>query len=299
MEGVTFAFRWISEGTFLMGSPENETGRYSDEDPRHAVTLTSGFWAGATPVTQEQWEVARGKGENPSSFKGTNRPVEQLSWEECQMYAERLNGQIAGLKAQLPTEAQWEYACRAGTESAFNGGTFDDSVMDKLGWYIHSNFVSTHIAGHGALGRFFVDAKKSIKMGDTPSIARLIRGASEDPSKPGWGGKYVRLWDGRKTIFDHLTTEADKAEVFGVTEFVLPVPEGYTSENTASMIFSRGKPPSMGVIEGKVMRFRFSPRDAKVWYYEIKSDFSFVPFQFEFLGTHSAIRRPWPIPQIS
>ena len=103
------------------------------------------------------------------------------------------------------------------------------------GWFVGGNqsgewnnkaFVKKHIAGHGALGELFVSKKADIKMGDTPSLARLMRGVSDDPTQPSWGGKYVRIWDGRKTVFDRHTTAADKSEAFGVTEFVLPVPEG-------------------------------------------------------------------------
>ena len=157
-----------------------------------------------------------------------------------------------------------------------------ESNATYRGWFVGGNqdgewgnkaFVAKHIAGHGALGKLFVEAKSDIKMGDTPSVSRLMRGVSEDPSQPGWGGKYVRIWGGRKTVFYRHTTKDDQVEAFGVTEFVLPVPQGYTSKNTASMIFSGGRPPSIAVVEGNVMRFRFSPRDAKVWSYVIKSDF--------------------------
>ena len=147
------------------------------------------------------------------------------------------------------------------------------SHSGKWGEWGNTEFVARHIAGHGALGELFVQAKADLKMGDTPSVARLLRGASEDPSQPGWGGRFVRIWDGRKTIFNRLTTEADKAEVFGVTEFVLPLPEGFSSPNTATMIFNGGGPTSEGVNEGRFLRFRFSPRDATVWSYGIKSDF--------------------------
>ena len=152
------------------------------------------------------------------------------------------------------------------------------------GWFVGGNqkgewgnqeFVTTHVAGHGALGDYFnTQLKGTIKMGDTPSVARLLRGTPEDPTQPSWGGKYVRIWDGRKTIFDRQTTVADPVEVFGVTEFVLPVPEGFSTQNTATMIFDGGVPTSVGVNEGKALRFRFSPRDAKVWSYVIRSDFA-------------------------
>jgi hypothetical protein len=180
------------------------------------------------------------------------------------------------------------------------------------GWFVGGNqkgewgnkeFVTTHIAGHGALGDHFVQAKSDIKMGDTPSVARLLRGVSEDPSQPGWGGKYVRIWDGRKTVFDRLTTESDTVEVFGVTEFALPKPAGFSARNTAAMIFDRGVPASTGVNEGKVLRFRFSPRDAKVWSYVIQSDsagldgqsgkFTAAPPPIERTGEPSALHSNW------
>ncbi len=159
----------------------------------------------------------------------------------------------------------WMIEANATYRGWFVGGT-------QQGEWSNRGFVAQHIAGHGALGRLFVKAKADIKMGDTPSVARLLHGESEDPSQPGWGGKYVPIWDNRKTIFDRLTTVADTVEVFGVTEFVLPKPDGFSAQNTATMTFNGGVPTSPGVIEGDVLRFRFSPRDAKVWSYVIQSD---------------------------
>ncbi len=114
------------------------------------------------------------------------------------------------------------------------------------GWFVGGNqkgewsnkeFVTSHIAGHGELGRVFVNAKADIKMGDTPTVARLLRGVSDDPTKSSWGGSYAPIWDGRKSVFNRLTTESDAVEVFGVTEFTLPLPNGYSSQNRAEMIF--------------------------------------------------------------
>jgi Protein of unknown function (DUF1593) len=151
------------------------------------------------------------------------------------------------------------------------------------GWFVGGNqtgewgnqaFVAAHIAGHGALGDFFnTQLKGVIKMGDSPSVGWLLRGNPADPSQPGWGGKFVRIWEGRKTIFERLTTAADQAEVFGVVEFVLPVPAGFSATDTAQMIFDN-RIPIVGVRESQRLRFRFSPRDAKVWPYKIKSDFA-------------------------
>ncbi|MDU9048739.1 MAG: formylglycine-generating enzyme family protein [Candidatus Electrothrix sp. Rat3] len=111
--------RWIEPGTFMMGSPEDEPERYDDEI-LHQVTLTEGFWLGATTVPQALWQAVMQ--ENPSHFKGDQRPVEQISWEDTQEFMERLNKEIPGLELILPTEAQWEYACRAGTTTPFSFG---------------------------------------------------------------------------------------------------------------------------------------------------------------------------------
>ena len=167
------------------------------------------------------------------------------------------------------------------------------------GWFVGGNqkgewgnqeFVAQHIADHGAMGRYFSQhLKGTIKMGDTPSLARLLKGDANDPEQPSWGGRFVRIWDGRKTIFERLTTEVDQAEVFGVTEFVLPKPVGYTSKNTAEMIFNSGVPTSAGVIENDHLRFRFSARDAKVWSYVIKSDFAALDGQS---GSFNAVPPP-------
>jgi hypothetical protein len=145
---------------------------------------------------------------------------------------------------------------------------------DQTGEWGNREFVSAHIAGHGALGDFFsAQLKGVIKMGDSPSVGWLLQGDPADPSQPGWGGKFARIWDGRKTVFDRLTTEADQVEVFGVVEFALPIPEGFSEKHTAQMIFDN-RVPAVCANEGKRLRFRFSPRDAKVWSYTIKSDFA-------------------------
>jgi hypothetical protein len=149
------------------------------------------------------------------------------------------------------------------------------------GWFVGGNqsgdwnnraFVAAHVAGRGALGDFFAPLLDGIKMGDSPSVGYLLRNPLDDPSRPGWGGQFVRIWDGRKTIFDRLTTERDSAEAFGVVELALPVPSGMTEEHSARMIFD-GRIPAVAARDGPILRFRFSPRDAKVWPYVIRSTF--------------------------
>jgi len=136
---VTQRMRWIPPGRFWMGSPEDEEGRFGDEGPRHLVELTSGFWLAATPCTQELYEAVMG--DNPSRFRSLRRPVEQVTWEDCQAFFERLEEHIPGLGARLPTEAEWEYACRAGTGTAtWRGalrieGAYKAPLLDELAWY--------------------------------------------------------------------------------------------------------------------------------------------------------------------
>ena len=122
---------WIAPGTFVMGSDAES----ADEAPAHPVRLTRGFWIGQTEVTQAQWQ--RITGENPALFKGTNRPVESVSWHDAQAFLKKLNRAVAdqipaGLVARLPTEAEWVYACRAGTRTKFWFGD-DEAELAKYG----------------------------------------------------------------------------------------------------------------------------------------------------------------------
>jgi formylglycine-generating enzyme required for sulfatase activity len=121
---VVQRLRWIEPGSFLMGSPETEPDRSSDEGPRHRVTLTQGFWLADTACTQALWLAVVG-GENPSKFKGNDEfPVEQVSWDDVmEKFMPKLQALLPeGVEATLPSEAQWEYACRAGTQTPFSFG---------------------------------------------------------------------------------------------------------------------------------------------------------------------------------
>ena len=132
-------------GTFTMGSPANEPGRGGDESP-HTVTLTHGFYLGKYEVTQAQYQTvmngnSEGLGADPSQFKGSNRPVEVVSWEDAQVFLAQLNaieqtaGRLpAGWEYALPTEAQWEYACRAGTSTIYSWGNDINSSRANYNW---------------------------------------------------------------------------------------------------------------------------------------------------------------------
>lgn len=139
--GVQMEFILIAPGSFIMGSDEN-TGD-GDESPEHKVTLTQPFYLGKYEVTQEQWEAVMGN--NPSEFKGTKRPVDTVSWNDCQSFLAKL-GKKTGRKFALPTEAQWEFACRAGTTTLWSFGK-DDARAGDFAWIGDNSNATTHPVG--------------------------------------------------------------------------------------------------------------------------------------------------------
>jgi uncharacterized protein (TIGR02996 family) len=115
---VGMRFAWIPPGGFLMGSPETEPQR-EDSERQHRVRLTKGLWLGVYPVIQAQWQTIMGN--NPSDFQGEELPVGNVSWDDCQEFCAALRQRDAVAYA-LPTEAEWEYACRTGTTTPFHFG---------------------------------------------------------------------------------------------------------------------------------------------------------------------------------
>jgi len=116
---IGMEFVLIPAGTFMMGSPDDETRR-DDDERLHKVTLTKPFYLQTTEVTQRQWKALMGN--NPSRFKGDDHPVERVSWKDAREFIQKLNGKEGTDRYRLPTEAEWEYACRAGTENPFSTG---------------------------------------------------------------------------------------------------------------------------------------------------------------------------------
>ena len=119
---IGMVFVWIPSGTFLMGSPKEEHGREprASDETQHKVTLSKGFYMGVYAVTQEQWQTVMGN--NPSTFKGKkNLPVEMVSWNDCQEFIMKLR-RIDKKAYRLPSEAEWEYCCRAGTTTSYYFG---------------------------------------------------------------------------------------------------------------------------------------------------------------------------------
>ncbi|MBR5977526.1 MAG: formylglycine-generating enzyme family protein, partial [Verrucomicrobia bacterium] len=164
----------IEPGTFMMGSPEDELGRQDDE-VQHQVTLTQGYWLGKYEVTQAQYEAVMGK--NPSCYKGADLPVEQVSWNDAVKFCEWLTAQERaagrlpeGYEYTLPTEAQWEYACRAGTTTAFNNGTNIPTMLqrtdrpcpnlDPLAWYGYNSGEYNSAGNYTGNGKTFPVGQK-------------------------------------------------------------------------------------------------------------------------------------------
>jgi len=141
--GVTIRMVYIPPGVFRMGSSKSEKERAEDEGPQHRVAITRGFYMGIHEVTQEQWRAVMK--DNPSSLRGGDRPVETVSWHDCQEFLRLLSAQRRE-RFRLPTEAEWEYACRARTKTAFY---FGRTLSAK-----HANYDANVVYGWGRQGEY-------------------------------------------------------------------------------------------------------------------------------------------------
>jgi formylglycine-generating enzyme required for sulfatase activity len=198
--GVKLVMCWIPPGEFLMGSPEDEEDR-DDDETQHRVRITRGYWLAKTQTTQAQWEAVMGS--NPSCFKGGDLPVETVSWLDICGDESASGGFLAELNKRvpmvgrfhLPTEAQWEYACRAETTGAYAGD------LDEMGWYCDNSEDQTRPVGqkkpnawgihdmHGNVWEWCVDW-----FGDYPE------GAATDPKGPNTGS--LRVYRGGSWLYD-------------------------------------------------------------------------------------------------
>ncbi len=191
---IGMEFVKIPNGSFMMGSPTSEIGSSNDERPQHQVTISKNFYLGKYEVTQGQWKAVMGN--NPSHFSGCddNCPVENVSWEDAQEFIKRLNGKGEGTY-RLPTEAEWEYACRSGTTGAYSGS------LDEMGWYDKNSGDKTHPVGqkkanafglydmHGNVWEWTADWYESYSSGSVTDPT----GASSGSDRVLRGGSYS--WD--------------------------------------------------------------------------------------------------------
>ena len=142
-DGISIDMVRVEAGTFTMGATPEMKNPYSDEKPTHQVTLTNDYYIGKYEVTQALWKAVMGN--NPSNFKGGNLPVEQVSWDDCQEFINKLN-KITGKTFRLPTEAEWEYAARGGKKSRGYQYSGSNNISD-VAWYDSNSGNKTHAVG--------------------------------------------------------------------------------------------------------------------------------------------------------
>jgi formylglycine-generating enzyme required for sulfatase activity len=193
--GVTMTLVSIPAGSFSMGS------KSGDEKPVHTVTFTKPFYLGKYEVTQEQWQAVMRA--NPSHFKGDKLPVEQVNWDNCQEFLKKLQSKSPGLKLSLPTEAQWEYACRAGSKTEYVSGD-DASGLGEYAWFYASFRGTTHDVGvkrPNAWGLY--DMHGNVWEWCQDWYGAYAAGAAKDPSGASSGiGRVIRggAWSNDATV---------------------------------------------------------------------------------------------------
>jgi len=184
--GVTIKLVLIPAGKFMMG----------EEKDQHEVTISKPFYMGVTEVTQAQYQAIMGT--NPSDFKGATNPVENVSWNDATEFCKKLAGKT-GKKVRLPTEAEWEYACRAGSKTQFCFGDADSTLGDYA-WYSANSDQKTHPVGQkkpNAWGLY--DVHGNVREWCADWYGEYPRGAATDPQGPA-SGRLRELrggsWDG-------------------------------------------------------------------------------------------------------
>jgi formylglycine-generating enzyme required for sulfatase activity len=188
---VTMKLVLIPAGKFTMGSPNSEKGRKADEVPQHEVTITKAFYMGVYEVTQGQYEAVTGS--NPSNFKGAQNPVEQVSWDDAVAFCRKLSEKTRK-PVRLPTEAEWEYACRAGTKTAYSFGD-EEKALGYYGWFDENAKKQTHPVGQkkpNPAGLYDMHGNVREWCSDRYGEGYYAQGKAVDPQGPDTGSRVLR-----------------------------------------------------------------------------------------------------------
>lgn len=258
--------------------------RYPDPDALRAITKQgavdrAGYDGFGAPTEGSEWLIGRARAEDP-------RPLHVLVWGGLEDLAQALHDApdilpklrvywIGGPNKKWSPDAYqyiadhhprlWMIEANATYRGWFVGG-------NQAGLWSNTGFVDAHVAGHGALGSFFAThLGGGIKMGDTPSVGWVLKGTPGDPSKPGWGGRFVRAWERPYARFDRMTTTDDRMQEFGVLELALPLGVGAPSRPEARLEVDNQSLPGFAPGDG-TMRFRFSPKADGAYTFAVRSN---------------------------
>jgi len=235
-KGAKLEMVWVAPGEFDMGT----TSDGDDAQPVHHVKLTKGFWMGKYEVTQEQYEAVMSK--NPSGYKDARHPVENVSWFDAVAFTVKLQGLgilPAGVACRLPTEAEWEYACRAGSTTRFYNGN-GEAELARIGWYGASRVLL--YGGNAGKRPHAVGEKEANKFGLYDMIGNVWEwcsdwygpyhgGGAVDPTGPAAGSKRVRRGGAFPNAQGFLgsaprgaSAPLDKVSAFGFRVVCAPTP---------------------------------------------------------------------------
>ncbi len=193
INSIGMEFIRVPAGTFFMGAGEDEEGS-SKEKPRHRVSISHPFYLGRYEVTQEQWMAVMG-GVNPSNFLSLDRPVDEVSWNDIQLFIERLNKKEQGQLYRLPTEAEWEYAARAGSDTAYAYGDDPEGVqLGQYAWYELNSGKQSHPVGSlrpNGWGFYDMHGNVTEWVQDRYDKDYYSKGPEENPKGPATGRKRV------------------------------------------------------------------------------------------------------------
>jgi formylglycine-generating enzyme required for sulfatase activity len=219
---IGMQFVLIPAGTFMMGADKDFAEASDYEQPRHQVTISKPFYLGVYNVTQKDWTAVMGN--NPSKCRGEDNPVETVSWKDIQDFIKRLNQKEGHSRYRLPTEAEWEYAARAGSTSTYFFGD-DKSQLGDYAWYYANSGDETHPVGQkrpNAWGLYDILGNVFEWTGDWWGDTYYAKSPSSDPTGPtsgaarvlrscGWGGG---PWDCRSSVRGR-GEPADRHQFFG------------------------------------------------------------------------------------